>query len=67
MPGKKTSEAQIKASRNWEAKNHERKRYMSKKSTAKSFIRIDANQADLDELKDLIREKEESLRSSNKE
>jgi hypothetical protein len=30
MDEKKTSDAQIKVSRNWEAKNRERKRYMSK-------------------------------------
>lgn len=51
---KKTSDAQIRASRNWEEKNRERKRYMSKKSTAKSFIRLDATIQDLDELEQLI-------------
>ncbi|MDD9147931.1 MULTISPECIES: hypothetical protein [unclassified Sporolactobacillus] len=40
---------------------------MSKKSTAKSFTRIKASQEDLDELKDLIREKEESFKSHHDE
>ncbi|BBN98298.1 hypothetical protein [Sporolactobacillus terrae] len=59
---KKTSDAQIKASRNWEAKNRERKRYMSKKSTAKSFIRLDAAPDDLDELEKLIAERRRQLK-----
>lgn len=58
---KKTSDAQVRASRNWEAKNPERKRYMSKKSTAKSFIKLDATLDDLNELKELIRVREESF------
>jgi hypothetical protein len=58
---KKTSDAQIRASRNWEDKNRERKRYMSKKSTAKSFIRLDATLQDLDELEQLIADRRHDI------
>lgn len=49
---RKTSEAQIRAIRNYEAKNIEQKRYNSKKSAAKNFILKTATDEDLD----LVRE-----------
>lgn len=42
----------------WIKENKEHKRYLSKRSAARSFINKDAATADLDELKNLIREKE---------
>ena len=49
---RKTSDAQIRAIRNYEAKNIEQKRYNSKKSAAKNFILKTATDEDLE----LVRE-----------
>ena len=54
---KKTSEAQRRATRKWQEKNPERRRYNSYKSSARSFIRHHATEEDLQELEVLIREK----------
>lgn len=58
----KLSEARIKANKKWDEKNKERKKYIVKRSTAKSFIKNLATKDDLDELKDLIRIKEKELK-----
>ena len=42
----------------WIERNRERKRYLSFKATAKTFIRHYAESKDLQELKELIKEKE---------
>lgn len=55
------SKAQTKASRAWEKKNPERAGYMRYKSTAKTFIRKYITQEDLEELKNLVAEREEAL------
>ena len=55
------SKAQTKASRAWEKKNPERARSMRYKSTAKTFIRKYVTQEDLEELKNLIADREEVL------
>ena len=55
------SKAQTKASRAWEKRNPERTRYMRYKSTAKTFIRKYVTQEDLEELKNLVAEREEAL------
>lgn len=55
------SKAQTKASRAWEKKNPERARYMRYKSTAKTSIRKYVTQEDLEELKNLIADREEVL------
>lgn len=47
--------------RRWAEKNKEHKRYLSYRSTARTFIRRYAKQEDLKELKELIKEKEKSL------
>lgn len=59
---KKTSEAQIRASKKWNAQNPERRRYNSSKSAARSFIRNRATLEDLEELESLIAEKREKLK-----
>lgn len=57
----KTSEAQKQASRNWEKKNRKKTTIQSYKRTAKMFIRNHAGQEDLNELKELIKQKEEEI------
>lgn len=54
----KLSEARIKANKKWDEKNKERKKYIVKRSIAKSFIKNLATQDDLNELKELIKLKE---------
>lgn len=50
MTEKKTSDAQVKASRKWEEKNPDRKRYIRYRSNARTFVRHWANEEDLQEL-----------------
>lgn len=45
----------------WAKKNKEHKRYLSYRTTTRTFIRNYANKEDLQELKKLIEEKEKSL------
>lgn len=45
----------------WAEKNKEHKRYLSYRSTTRTFIRKYAKKEDLKELKELIKEKEKSL------
>lgn len=59
---KKTSEAQIRASRKWESENKDRARYLSARRAARSFINTRATLEDLDELKQLIHNKELELK-----
>ena len=46
----KVSEAQRRATKKWEEKNPERKRYLSYRTTARTFVRHWANDEDLKEL-----------------
>lgn len=62
MEEKKTSQAQVNASRRWEQKNPERTRYLRYRTTARGFIRNHATHEDLEELKELIKEREEKLK-----
>lgn len=48
---------QQKADKKWNEKNREHRNYMTKRSTARGFIRNHATQEDLFELKKLIEEK----------
>lgn len=57
----KTNKAQIEASKRWNEKNKERRRYNSSKSSARSFIRNRSTVEDLDELEAIIRERREEL------
>ncbi|MDU5095397.1 MAG: hypothetical protein E6237_00975 [Peptostreptococcus anaerobius] len=59
----KTSEAQKKASRNWEQKNKEKAKIGSYKRTARLFINKHSNLDDLEELKNLIVLREEELKN----
>ncbi|MBS4761700.1 hypothetical protein KG089_03110 [Carnobacteriaceae bacterium zg-ZUI252] len=59
---KKTSESQIKASRNWKKNNRERANYLANRRSARNFIKNKATQEDLNELKVLIQEREEQLK-----
>lgn len=53
----KTSEARKKANAKWASKNRERRNYLTKRSNARGFIRNNATQEDLLELRDMIDEK----------
>lgn len=50
------SKAQNEATKRWQQANPERNNYLKKKSTAKSFIRLNATLDDLEELENLINE-----------
>ncbi|TPR12788.1 hypothetical protein [Apilactobacillus timberlakei] len=54
-------ESRKRANKKWDDENKERKRYIVKRSTAKSFIKNYANQEDLDNLKQLIAYREDQL------
>lgn len=57
----KTSEAQKKASRAWEQKNRRKATIAGYKRTARTFIRNHATIEDLEELRELINNKEIEL------
>lgn len=57
----KLSEARRKANAKWDEENKERKRYIVKRSTARSFIKNDATTEDLEELQTLIDARSEEL------
>lgn len=63
MTNKKTSDAQIRATRRWEAKNPEKARVSRYKSSAKTFIRHHATVEDLHELIEMIEGKMLELQS----
>ncbi|WP_159723540.1 hypothetical protein [Enterococcus sp. CSURQ0835] len=63
MTSKKTSEAQLKASRKWQEKNKEHMNYIRKRSAARGFIKV-ATQEDLDELKQLISERQNETKKN---
>lgn len=54
-------DAQQKATRRWNQKNREHRNYLSKRSSARSFIRNHATMDDLNELEEIIKEKKEAL------
>ena len=60
MTEKKTSEAQLKASRKWAENHREQRRYISYKATAKRFIKI-ASDEDLATLA-LIKDRQDETR-----
>lgn len=61
MTEKKTSEAQLKASRKWAETHKEQRRYISYKATAKRFIKI-ASDEDLATLAQLIKDRQDETR-----
>jgi hypothetical protein len=62
MAEKKTSEAQLKASRKWQDKNKEQMNYIRKRSAAKGFIKV-ATIDDIEELESLIEQRKKDLSS----
>ena len=61
----KTSEAQKRASRAWEARNPEKAKKDRYHRTARLFIRSHANLEDLEELRGLIKQREEQLKEDD--
>lgn len=61
MTKKRKSEYNPEADKKWIEKNKEHRRYLSARGGARSFIRNRATLEDLEELKLLIREREENL------
>ena len=54
-------DAQQRATKRWNENNREHRNYLSKRSSARSFIRNHATLDDLNELEELIKEKKEEL------
>ena len=61
MQEKKTSKAQVSASRRWEKENPERARYIRYRTGARGFIRNHATLEDLEEIEKLVKERRENL------
>lgn len=59
---KKITDAQKRAKKNWNEKNRNRASYLSSRSSARSFIRNKATLEDLEELKELILNRESLLK-----
>ncbi|HFK0724239.1 TPA: hypothetical protein ACGXPO_002402 [Listeria monocytogenes] len=54
MTNKTTSDAQLKANKEWQSKNKEHANYLKSRSAARSFIKNKATLEDLEELEKLI-------------
>jgi hypothetical protein len=54
-------DAQTKATKKWNEQNREHRNYLSKRSSARSFIRNHASNSDLTELEELIAERRSRL------
>ena len=54
-------DAQQKATKKWNKNNREHRNYLSKRSSARSFIRNHAAGSDLNELEELIAERRDAL------
>ncbi|EHO7870814.1 hypothetical protein KMG30_002193 [Listeria monocytogenes] len=54
MTKKSTSDAQLKANKEWQSKNKEHANYLKSRSAARSFIKNKATLEDLKELEKLI-------------
>jgi len=57
----KVSAAQRRANKKWDDAHKDRKQYITKRSTARNFVKKEATKEDIDELKNLIREREREL------
>lgn len=53
---------QTEANKRWQEKNRERNRYLTRRSTARNFIKKDATVEDLQELEQLIADRREELK-----
>ncbi|ARC87055.1 hypothetical protein [Clostridium argentinense] len=56
---------QTEANKKWQEKNREKSRYLRDRSTSRGFIKNRATKEDLEELKKLINERENSMGSLN--
>lgn len=54
-------DAQTKATKKWNEQNRDHRNYLSKRSSARSFIRKHASSSDLNELEELIAERRDAL------
>ena len=59
------SEARKRANKKWDNSNKEQMKYLRYRSYSKTFIKVLANQEDLQVLKDLIIEREELLKNES--
>lgn len=59
-------DAQTKATKKWNEQNREHRNYLSKRSSARSFIRNHATGSDLNELEELIAERRDALMTVTK-
>lgn len=64
MADNKTSDAQIRASRNWENRNRRKTTIDGYRRTTKMFIRNHASEEDLKELEGLIEAKRKEMESN---
>lgn len=55
------TDARKRANKKWAENNREHRNYLSKRSSARSFIRNHATMDDLNELEEIIKEKKEAL------
>ncbi|TGD17688.1 hypothetical protein EGT51_11230 [Levilactobacillus suantsaiihabitans] len=55
------TEARARANKKWDEKHKERTRYLGARSSARSFIRTKATLDDLQELRELINQREAAL------
>lgn len=58
---------QTEANKRWQEKNKEYAKYLSNRSRTRSFIRNQATLEDLDDLKKLIKEREQVLKNAPSE
>ena len=57
----KVSAAKRRASAKWDRKNKSRRQYINKRSITRNFIKKEAAKEDLDEFKNLIKNREKEL------
>ncbi|APF27852.1 MULTISPECIES: hypothetical protein [Clostridium] len=57
---------QTEANKKWQEKNRERTRYLRNRSTARGFVKKQATLEDLQELKELIKEREELIKGKRR-
>lgn len=58
------STKQTEANKKWQAKNQDRKKYLSYRSTTRSFIKNSSTLEDLEEIKKLVEERERVLKEN---
>lgn len=57
MENRKTSDAQRRATKKWEEENPERRKYLSYRSSARTFVRHWATDEDFEELEKIFKNK----------